>query len=652
MLKNKTLMLSIFVVFSCVLEIIMFCFIKTSIMPKYILLNLCSVVLLGIVITLIPSNKGSLIYLGSVLFIQMTLNIANYVMYDNCGDVFSFLYFKLIREAARVFEFSFFNIGKVLVFILLFVGYILVNLFLIKKNIIKEIETEKYFSFLKKQFVLFVVGIIAISTYVLQIAIIKSGDDEDVFSDNYLYTSLNLKAEGLKNFGTWGYYAKEFQKVFFTSNASKSTIDSVNKYLSEGDVLKTEYFGLLKDKNVVMVMMESVQWFAIDEYLTPNLYKLAGEGLSFSNYYSKNKTNISEMIGITGSYPVTNTLNVKNVDYNFVNSIINQLGEDYESTFVHPNTGDFYNREILMPQLGFDNDYFFYDLFPDEKLYDWGDFVLDSVSMEASLDYLVPRDSKFYSFFTTLSTHGPYDKSDKNVSLLQEKGYFELIDNAIKDNKWANPLKDTDRENVFRYYKAMAIDLDRAVGILIDDLKKKGVLDDTVLVLYGDHNAYYQDLCYLYYGVDGGSYYKPFIFKTPLIIYNKDLTNAYLTFNNLEGAGAHEITKFVSTYNIVPTLLDLLGIEYNYNMYLGTSVFMENNYDINNVFFSLQGGIFNDVIYTINGHDVIYTELNEYGEELNNFREASKLFLNKLKYIEYIYVYNLFDKVNIDVNVK
>ena len=631
----------------------MFSYIRVGIVPKYILFDICSIALLGSVIFLIPSNKGSLIYLSVVLFIQCISNVANCVMYDNCGDVFSILYLTLFNEAKRAFEFDFFNIGRIIAFAGIYVSYVLINVFLIKKKVISNNDNEiNFLLYLKKYVLCFICTVVIFSSaYAIQVSVIMAKDEDDIFGARHLWSSLNLKVEGLKSFGTWGYYAKEAQKLLFTSGeASKDMVDEVNAYLSKGEYQRSEYFGMLNDKNVIMVMMESYQWFAVDEYLTPNIYKLAKDNLAFSNYYSKNKTNVSEMIGIVGSYPISNTLDPKDVDYGFNNSILKYLGEDYLKTYIHPNTYKFYNRGSLMPQLGFDEMYFFEELFPDEKLYNWGDFTLDSESMAKSLPYLIPdTESKFYSFFTTLSTHGPYNESDLNYEKLDNLGYFDKIDEAIENNLWVNPLADTNVSDSFRYYKAMAMDLDAALGMMINKLEANDLMDDTVIVLYGDHNAYYDDISYLIYDSVGGEYYKPYVFKTPLIICNKELTNAYKAKNNIPANESAHVEKFVSTYNIVPTLLDLLGFDFNSNLYLGTSAFIEEDYDLNNIFFSLQGGIFNNLIYTINGYDLVYTELENYDEELEKVRIASEKILRKIKYIERIYTYNMFDKLKIEL---
>ena len=651
-LKNKLMMIGIFLCFSLILEILMFLFVKEGVIPQYILLNICILVLLGAITFLIPSNKMSLIYLSVVMTIQCVSNIANCVMYDNCGDVFSILYFKLFKEAARVFEFSFFSVGSVLIFIVVLIGYILLNVFFIKKGVIEETDNYiNYWVYFKTQIAcLLVILVVFTSTLFFQTSYISSKDKEDVFGDGYLWSSLNLKVEGLKSFGTWGYYVKEAQKVFFSSSsASEGIVKEVNQYLSEGEYKKSDYFGLMKGKNIITIMMESHQWFAVDEYLTPNIYNLAKNGLTFSNHYSKNKTNVSEMIGITGSYPVTNVLNTKNKEYNFVNSIISYLPDDYNTTYVHPNTGKFYNRDSLLPQLGFDNVYFFDDLYSGDELWDWGDFSFDSETMERALPYLISSTEKFYSFFTTLSMHGPYGKSEKNTTLLEEKGYLEKINYAIENDLWRNPFANTDVEDSFIYYKAMAMDLDIAIGMLLEELKNKNLLDETIIVLYGDHNAYYDDLSYLYYDANGGEYYKPYIFKTPLIISNSQLVEEYKDKNDISDEESVNIEKFVSTYNIVPTLLDLMGYEHNSNLYLATSVFIEENYELYNVFFSLQGGIFNDLIYTINGYDLVYTELEYYEDELEKIRESSKNILTKLKYMDYIYNYNMFDLIEIEL---
>lgn len=655
-LLNKLMMMGLFVFFATILEVLMFFYIKVGYLPRYILFNVCTLSLLGSIIFLIPSNKGSLIYLSIIIGIQSLLNIVNCVMYDNCGDVFSVLYFKLFGEAARVFEFDFFNLGRILFFIGIVVAYVLLNVLLIKKGVISKVENNgSYWDYLKKQLISFSsVFVLFVSVYALQVDYVNHQDEDGIFSDSHLWSSLNLKVEGLKSFGTWGYYAKEAQKMFFTPNhASQETIDEVNQYLSEGEYLRSEYFGLLEDKNVIMIMMESFQWFAVDEHLTPNIYNLAKNNVTFSNHYSKNKTNVSEMIGITGSYPIANTLDPEDVTYTFSNSILNYLGDDYVTTYIHANTESYYTRGDLMPQLGFENMYFFEELYPDEKLYDWGDFSTDLDTMERSIDYLIPDNAdKFYSFLTTLSTHGPYDESAGNSKKLRERGYFDKINNALEKGLWTNPLAGTSAEDRFIYYKAMAMDLDASIGMMLDRLETKGILDDTVIVLYGDHNAYYYDISYLYYDSVGGEYYKPYIFKTPLIICNSELTAAYKEKNNIPETESAHIDRFVSTYNIVPTLLDLFGCDFNSNLYLGTSVFVEENFDENNIFFSLQGGIFNEHIYTINGYDLVYTELEDYEEELSIARKASELILQKVKYIEYIYNYNMFDDIIIELKTK
>ena len=109
-LRSKFLMMTIFLIFSLILEVLMFFYIKVGFIPKYILFDICTLALLSSVIFFIPSNKGSLIYLGIIMGIQCVSNVVNCVMYENCGDVFSVLYFKLFKEAARVFEFDFFNL--------------------------------------------------------------------------------------------------------------------------------------------------------------------------------------------------------------------------------------------------------------------------------------------------------------------------------------------------------------------------------------------------------------------------------------------------------------------------------------------------------------------------------------------------------------
>ena len=128
------------------------------------------------------------------------------------------------------------------------------------------------------------------------------------------------------------------------------------------------------------------------------------------------------------------------------------------------------------------------------------------------------------------------------------------------------------------------------------------ILEDTLIVLYGDHEPYYmsngeKQLKYAIYNTDDST--DPQLYQTTLIMYNPDLTSDYEANN----AGSNEYDKFSTPYVIVPTILDLLGLEYNENHYVGKSAFMVED-ELENIFYSHElEAIFSDKVYIDNLKD-------------------------------------------------
>ena len=361
------------------------------------------------------------------------------------------------------------------------------------------------------------------------------------------------------------------------TNSNKNGESIINNYSSE-----SPYEGLLKNKNVITIMGETLQDFCICEELTPNLYYLQQNGLYFKNNYSVNKTNMSEMMGITGSY-----YSFYDADYDVDFSISNVLKGKYKTTFVHDNNPGFYGRGNLVKYFGFDNAYFHDDLFSADftsieypygitgyEDNDWGwtgDYTLDSVTIRQALPKMVSEDNLFYSFYTSLVMHGPYTGGvTSNLTLFKQLGYYTKVEEAMENNKWNNPLKGMIKyEEYLKYYECAAMDFDKAIGELIDYLKEKNLFDDTLLVIYGDHEAYYHDI-YLKMANTNDLTQVDKLYQTTLIMYNKDLNEKVLN-----DYSTTTITTFSSPYVVCPTILDLLGVTYDKNWYPNYSFFDE-----------------------------------------------------------------------------
>ena len=133
-----------------------------------------------------------------------------------------------------------------------------------------------------------------------------------------------------------------------------------------------------------------------------------------------------------------------------------------------------------------------------------------------------------------------------------------------------------EQQQILLHYMTTALEFDDAIGCMMQDLESKGLLDNTTVVLFGDHDAYYQKVSgsvkdiYAYDDEELEKSGRNFtdLYKVPLMIYDEKLSEEIEEKN-----GERMIDKFTCTSDIVPTLLDLFGIHYYTNMYYGHSVF-------------------------------------------------------------------------------
>jgi len=657
-LKNRLIITGVFLVMAVILEIITFTMLNIAILPKYAVMNFGIVFCIAGFINLIPNERWMVAASLFVLFIQTILGYLNMTMFDIYGDLFSLQFLKLTKEARAAMEINFVNFGKLFVIMFTFllaaffiIGYI--RVFRCEKKVSKK---RGWLTVLASSLVLSLTGWTAFNLQADNLSNDKNTEFYYLTSASYLYDTLNIKSESFKNFGSYTYYMKEFSNVYLSSKrASENVLADIKAYLnSKHDDITTPYEGLLENQNVIMIMLESVQPFALDQYLTPNLYRLRNEGIYFDKAVSRNKTNLSEFIGMTGSYPLTKALSPSSVDYDFSSwSLVSLLPDNYVTTYVHNNEKTYYERGELMPQVGFDNAYFFDDIYPGEDIYDWGDWIMDSEFMEEVIQYIIPDDAvnhnlPFYSWWTTLSTHGPYGESEVTAKKLAP--YYAIIEDAKAKGLWQNPLLGDEDEHAYEAYIAATMDLDASIGMLIKKLEDKGILDETTIVLYGDHNCYYYNLYKDVYKVEESDFDNAQMYAEPLIVYSQRLSQQYKVRNGLAQTDAAISHVYASPYNIVPTLLDLLGLEYNPNLYVATSLFYEGeDYNKKNVFVSMQGGIFTYDIFTQNGLDplqTIITDNKEFKKKMSDLSIAANYYFYKMNSIDKIYKYNAMADLN------
>lgn len=239
---------------------------------------------------------------------------------------------------------------------------------------------------------------------------------------------------------------------------------------------KNEMTGIFEGKNIILILMESINDVAVlnQEYF-PNLYMLYNDGISFRNNFSPRNncsTGNNELTVLTNMFTINNTC-AANIygDNTYFNAAFNMFKNNgYYTNAFHNYSLMYYNRDEYMPKLGVEKYYEAKDL--DISVTDvYGDWPEDSSLFENSQKYYMDND-KFFTYFITVSSHQTYNVSsptgDKYFDKYKKIGYGD---------------------DISRYLSKVQI-LDKALGVLIKQLKDSGKFDDTVLVLFGDHYPY------------------------------------------------------------------------------------------------------------------------------------------------------------------
>ena len=352
-----------------------------------------------------------------------------------------------------------------------------------------------------------------------------------------------------------------------------------------------KYTGILEGYNVVYVHMESVQNFLMNqkfngEEVTPNLNKLAKEGMFFSNFYPQISTGTSsdaEYIMLTGLLPSSSgTVFVSYPDNKFV-SIATLLKEKNYHTFsMHGNYASMWNRSKVHPNLGYE-EMIFRDQFEyDELTQTVGLGINDKDFFAQGLEKLVNMENTYDNYFgtiITLSNHSPF----KHNEIFDYDLSVTYTDEETKEEKTTCYLCE---ENIGDYLVSSHYS-DEALGEFINYIKESESFNNTLFVFYGDHDAKFsqKDINYLYnYDFKTGKLkdstdptyveYDNVAHnlnkKTPLIFWTKN--------NKLKYKLRGEIKNVMGMYDTMPTLLNMLNIDYD--LTLGHDIFniKEDNY--------------------------------------------------------------------------
>ncbi len=359
-------------------------------------------------------------------------------------------------------------------------------------------------------------------------------------------------------------YAEELEE-------NRETIDEF--FASRDDQESNEMTGIFEGKNVIFVLMESMDDWLISDELTPTISQMMDEGINFTNMYTPGyggvRTFNTEFCVMTGIYlPTDGNLAFSYCTNDFSQSLANLFrAEGYTANTFHYNQSIFYNRGVMHPAVGFEEYVSYYDYVEDssdESLLS-DTFMLDN---DAVSNLFFGEDSEngtFCSFLITRAAHMPYTYDDELSQYALE--LYPEFEGSTGD-------EETD------CLEAKAKLVDDMFEELLLQLEENGHLDDTVIVAFTDHYAYgmsNKDLLYEMSGVDNSLLLE----KTPCFIWANDIESI-------------EVDKTLNTSDILPTVLNLFGLQDQYD-YLGQDAF-DDSYD-GYVIFPSGDWITNEVVY-------------------------------------------------------
>ena len=487
------------------------------------------------------NNKRKILY-SIFVFIAMIFFLVNNVYYSVTDNFFDFSLVELASEGSSYMLDSLLNANK-LIYVILFLVIVMVIF------IVKYMPSRKRNNFKigVSCFLVFMVLHLFIPTLL--------GNANNELSWNTwrnprnIYISFN---DNNKSMSLSGLYEYTFRNFYVTYIREKKTNNEEEKdfldvvYNTPEDNYNTKYTGMFKGKNIVLLQLEGIDSWLFNENDTPTLYGMLNNSFVFNNHYSYynggGSTFNSEFAVNTGFLtPVSYTQNAYTFNKNAFDYTLAKLfkQDGYSVNAFHMNTSEYYSRGVNYSNWGYDNYYGLKDL----NVYENAEYELDRelVLNETFREKLVPEEGNFLDYIISYSNHTPFSSTKGVCKKILELSYTPE-DVALMS------LTEEDCARI------QAKETDYMVSLLIELLKEKGVFDNTVFVVFTDHYLYTisdQSILDKYKETDNN-----LINHTPFFIYSSDMKKM-------------NVNQVTSQLNILPTLLNLFGLEYHPNYYIG-----------------------------------------------------------------------------------
>lgn len=530
-------------------------------------------ILTGTIISLITGflnesvNKISNIVINSVITLIFIAQLIHYRFYQSIFSIYSLI------NGAQVFGFMS-AIGKIMLHNTEYIIFLLFPLFFFIVLGL-NISFKKY----TKKELLILIGIIPISL-LLSILVLNTDKDKNYNAKDLYYnthaptistqklgllTTMRLdlkraifgftdkimledkkieKVNKSENKKEYNILNIDFDKLIEEEDNDK--IRSLHKYFkSVTPTEKNKYSGMFKVKNLIVITAEAFSPIAIDKELTPTLYKMYTEGFSFSNFYTPIfyvSTSDGEYVSLASLLPKEGLWSFQEsskISLPFVyGNILKDYG--YSANAYHNGRYNYYKRNLSHPNMGYKYIGCGNGLEKKINCKIWPQSDLEMIN--ATIDDYIENE-KFLAYYMSISGHLNYTY---NGNMMATKNR-----DKVKNLKYSEAIQ---------AYLATNIELDKALESLINSLKEKGKLDDTVIVISADHYPYGLTINEMKERATYINDEKFDIHKNNLIIWNSQIKTPI------------KIDKYASSLDILPTVLNLLGVEYDSRLLMGTDI--------------------------------------------------------------------------------
>ena len=523
-----------------------------------------SYILLGVGISLLlEKKKGKILYI--ILFIiSFALFITNNIYYSMTDTFFDFSLILLADEGSEYFLDAILNCN-----IWVYISSIII--------IITFILGLKYFKGNTKTDLKKIIKVFFLFLIIHTLTPLLLGKANDALNwstwrnPRNIYINFNDNNKSMRISGIYEYSVRNFYITFIKAKKTTNEEDITfleEEYSKEEENYQTNYTGKYKDKNLILLQLEGIDNWLITKEDTPTLYKMMNNSINFTNHYSYynggGSTFNSEFAVNTGFItPLSYTQNAYTFNKNTFSYSLAHLFKNigYSVNAFHMNDSEYYSRGTNYKNWGYENYYGLKEL----GVYKDDSYTLDRelILNETFSEKMFPEE-KFVDYIITYSGHLPFT-TEKGVcrklvieDVLKKENLEELPNDYILPTL-------TEEECARRQAK----ETDYMVELLLNKLTEKNLIDNTVIVVFTDHYLYTlsdQTILDKYKETKNN-----LINKTPFFIWDNETTKK-------------KITSVTSQLNILPTLLNLYGLEYHPNYYIGEDA-LNNNYH-GKVFFS------------------------------------------------------------------